>query len=119
MKYLSQCCIIFAFSLVGEILQRIIPLPIPASVYGLVLLFAALSLKIVRLDQVKEAGDFLRSLLPLLFVIPTVGIIQYWDLILPRLGAIVLILTVSTLFTFGISGTVTRLCSRKGGSKND
>lgn len=114
MKYLSQCLILFAFSLVGEILQRLIPLPIPASVYGLVLLFAALCLKIVRLEQVKETGDFLRSLLPLLFVAPTVGIVRCWDLIAPRLGAIVLLLAFSTLATFGISGTVTRLLSGKG-----
>ena len=53
MKYLSQFLIILGFSLIGEALQRIVPLPIPASVYGLVLLFAALCLKIVKLEQVK------------------------------------------------------------------
>lgn len=118
MKYLSQCCILFSFALVGELLQRLVPLPIPASVYGLVLLFAALCLKIVRLEQVKETGDFLRSLLPLLFVSPTVGIMEHWGLIAPRLGAIALLLAVSTFVTFGISGTVTRLLSGKGGASH-
>ena len=118
MKYLSQFLIILGFTLTGEALQRFLPLPIPASVYGLLALFAALCLKIVRLEQVKETGDFLRSLLPLLFVSPTVGIMEHWGLIAPRLGAIALLLAVSTFVTFGISGTVTRLLSGKGGASH-
>ena len=39
MKYLTQFLRILAFTLAGELLQRLVPLPIPASVYGLVLLF--------------------------------------------------------------------------------
>lgn len=114
MKYLSQMCIILGFTLVGEALQRVIPLPIPASVYGLVLLFAALCLGLVKVEQVKETGDFLRSLLPLLFVAPTVGIVEHWGLIAPKLVPIGLLLAASTVITFGVSGTITRLFSGKG-----
>ena len=81
MEYLSQFLIILGFSLAGECLQRWIPLPIPASVYGLVLLFAALCLKIVKLDQIRRAGSFLISILPILFVSPVVGILENWGLI--------------------------------------
>ena len=81
MKYLSQFLIILGFSLVGEALQRLVPLPIPASVYGIVLLFAALCVGLVKLEQVKEAGGFLTSILPILFVSPAVGILENWALI--------------------------------------
>ncbi len=87
MEYLSQFLIILGFSLAGECLQRWIPLPIPASVYGLVLLFAALCLKIVKLDQIRRAGSFLISILPVLFVSPVVGILENWGLILVLLFA--------------------------------
>ena len=117
MKYLSQFCIIMGFTLVGEALQRILPLPIPASVYGLVLLFAALCTGIVKLEQVKDVGAFLTSILPILFVAPTVGILEHWDLIAPRLIPIALLIAGSTVLTFGISGTVTRLISGKGGGQ--
>ena len=70
MKYLSQFLRITAFTLTGELLQRIVPLPIPASVYGLVLLFAALCTGAVKLEQVKDVGGFLISILPILFVSP-------------------------------------------------
>jgi len=113
MKYLSQFCIILGFTLTGEALQRLLPLPIPASVYGLVLLFAALCTGLVKVPQVKETGTFLSSILPLLFVSPTVGIVEHWGLIRPNLVPIALLLLVSTLLTFAFSGLVTKALRRK------
>ena len=104
MKYLSQFLIILGFTLSGEALQRMVPLPIPASVYGLILLFTALCLKVVKLEQVRQAGIFLTSILSLLFVSPTVGIVDDWGLIQGDLLPILLLLAGSTALTFGISG---------------
>ena len=118
MKYLSQFLLILGFTLAGEGLQRLIPLPIPASVYGLILLFCALSFGMIRVQQVKETGLFLTSLLPLLFVAPTVGIAEQWALIAPQLFPIVLLLVASTVLTFGISGTVTQKVMDKGGKRH-
>lgn len=109
-----------SFSLAGEAMQRLIPLPIPASVYGIVLLFGALCLKIVKVEQVKETGSFLSALLPLLFVSPTVGIVENWGLIQPRLLPIVLLVVGTTVLVFGISGRITQsILKRKGGDRND
>ncbi|MBQ3193348.1 MAG: CidA/LrgA family protein [Oscillospiraceae bacterium] len=116
MKYLTQFLIIMGFTLSGEALQRIIPLPIPASVYGLALLFLALCLKIVRLEQVKATGSFLTSILPILFVSPAVGIVEDWGLIRDDLLAIVLLLVASTIAVFGISGRVAQAFLKKGGA---
>ena len=116
MKYLSQFLIILGFTFAGEALQRIIPLPIPASVYGLLLLFGALCLGLVKLEQVKETGHFLASILPILFVAPAVNILEYWNLIEARLIPIGALILGSTVLIFGISGTVTRLITGKGGA---
>ena len=115
MKYLSQILTILGFTLVGEALQRLIPLAIPASVWGLALLFAALCLKIVKVEQVEDVGAFLRSLLPLLFVAPTVGIAEHWDLIRNQLLPIALLLLGSTAATFGIAGGIAKALMKKGG----
>ncbi len=118
MKYLSQILIILGFTFAGEALQRLIPMGIPASVWGLALLFLALCLKIVKIEQVKDVGGFLTSLLPVLFVGPTVGIVDHWELIKPQLLAIALLLLGSTMLTFGISGSLTQLFIRKRGGKH-
>lgn len=118
MKYISQFLIILGFTLAGEALQRILPLPIPASVWGLVLLFTALCLGLVKLEQVKEAGGFLTSILPILFVGPTVGIVEYWALISSRLLPIGLLILSTTVLTFGISGRIAQAFSGKRGDRH-
>ena len=119
MKYLSQFCIILGFTLIGEALQRLLPLPIPASVYGLVLLFLALCFGIVKLEQVKTAGAFLTGIMSVLFVSPAVSIVSNWELIRPQLLPICLLILASTVITFGISGSVTQLLQKKGGASHD
>lgn len=114
MKYLSQFLIILGFTFAGEALQRLLPLPIPASVYGLILLFCALCLGLVKLEQVKAVGSFLASILPILFVAPTVGIVEYWSLISEKLLPIALLLLGSTVLTFGITGRVVQHFTGKG-----
>lgn len=117
MKYLSQFLIILGFTLAGEALQRIVPLPIPASVYGLVLLFCALCLRLIKLEQVKQAGTFLTSILSLLFVSPTVNIVDNWGLIRDDLLPILLLLSASTALTFGISGRLAQFFLKDGADK--
>ena len=107
------------FTFVGEAIQRLLPLPIPGSVYSLVLLFLALCTGIVKLEQVKEVGNFLTSILPILFVAPAVGIVEYWDLISSNLLPIVLVLLATTTLTFGISGSVVQRLTKKGAQDHD
>ena len=106
MKHLHQLCLIFGFSFLGEIMNRLIPLPIPASIYGMIFLFLALSTGIVPLNAVKGAGSFLTSILPVLFVVATVGLMDHWELLRSPLVPIVLILIVTTLLTFAVSGWI-------------
>ena len=113
MKYLSQFLRITAFTLAGELLQRLIPLPVPASVYGLVLLFAALCAGIVKLEQVKDAGGFLVSILPILFVSPAVGILENWGLIKDVMISMIVVALTSTIITFAVAGRVTQSLRNK------
>ena len=119
MKYLSQFLIIMTISLLGEALSILIPMTIPGSVYGILLLFAALCLKIVKVEQVKEVGGFLSSIMPVLFVPPVVGVLENWAIIQDSAVLIVLIAAVTTATTFFISGGVTQLVQDREGIEND
>ena len=118
MKYLTQFLRITAFTLAGELLQRLIPLPVPASVYGLALLFAALCLGVVKLEQVKDAAGFLISILPILFVPTAVGILENWGMIKDDVLPIFLLALLSTVVTFGIAGRVTQNLRKKEEKKD-
>ena len=120
MKYLHQVLLILLFSFLGELLHALIPWPIPASIYGMALLFLALSLKLVKVKAVRETGSFLVSMLPLLFVAPIVSLVDCWDQIRPHLLPIALILLVTTLLCFAVSGLVTQaLLKKKGGNSHE
>ena len=119
MKYLTQFLRILAFTLAGELLQRLVPLPIPASVYGLVLLFGALNTGMVKLEQVKDAGGFLISILPILFVSPAVGILDNWEAIRGALIPILALTLLSTVLTFDIAGRATQAMMGKEEKPND
>ncbi len=119
MRYLSQLCIILGFTLAGEALQRLLPLPIPASVYGLVLLFLSLCAGIVKPEQIRQVSAFLISIMAVLFVSPAVGILDSWDLIQGQLLPICLLTLASTFLVFGISGRVTQRLLAKGGNADE
>lgn len=112
MKYLKQVSIIFAFTFISEILNKIIPLPIPASIYGLVFLFLCLEFKIIKIDQIKDTADFLLAILPIMFVPSSVGFIKALPL-MKKYGIQFLIIGVSTTFLVMIvSGLITQLILR-------
>ena len=113
-KYIFQFARITAFCLAGEILAVVLPLPIPASVYGLILLLLALRLGIVKLEQVKEVGLFLTGIFPLLFVPAAAGVMELWaemgNMLLPIIIAIV---PVTVLVLASAGRTTQALTSRR------
>ena len=74
MKYVRQFWIILLISAMGEGLHVLIPLPVPASVYGLVIMLSALGTHIIKLEQVKEAAEFLIEIMPVMFIPAGVGL---------------------------------------------
>ena len=119
MKKLKQICLILLFSLLGELCRFLIPFPIPASIYGMLLLFGALSLNIVKVEEVKYTGAFLTTILPLLFVAPVGNLLDCWPILKATWGPLVMISIISTVLVFGVAGVVTQLVMKKGGKHRD
>ena len=117
-KYIFQFARITAFCLAGEVLAVVLPLPIPASVYGLLLMVAALKTGVLKLDQVRETGLFLTGIFPLLFVPAAAGVVelgsQLMDLLLPAVLAIVPI----TALVMAVTGMVAQKCAGSKEHKN-
>ena len=107
MKHLRQFLIILLFSFLGEGLKALLPLPVPASIYGLVLLFAALELGIIKLSAVEDAGKFLIEIMPVMFIPAGAGALK------PICVQVVVIMFVSTIVVMVISGRVTQFVIRR------
>ena len=117
MKFIFQFLIIMVFAFVGELLHHFIPLPIPASIYGILLLFLALEFKILKVKDIKETSSFLIAIMPIMFLPPAVGIVESWGLIKGSWLPYVLVIGVSTVVVMAVSGLVTQKIVRKGGRK--
>lgn len=84
MRYIKQLLIILCVSFAGELLHKFLPLPVPAGIYGVGLLFGCLELKIVKLSSVKETANFLLEIMPIMFIPPAVGLIEILDVLYPK-----------------------------------
>lgn len=109
--------IILAFSFLGEVLHQVLPLPIPASVYGLVFMLAALMTGVLKLHQVKEASAFLIEIMPVMFIPAAAGLIDSWGILQPVIIPLGIITVVTTVFVMAVTGLVTQGIIRKGKSK--
>ncbi len=121
MKYIKQFMIILFFSFIGELLNYYIPLPVPASIYGIILLFIALETGIVKYEAVKDTGKFLIEIMPLMFIPAAVGLIDSWSLIAGNWLAYAVITFVTTVVVMGVSALVTQTVIRSGrrGKENE
>ena len=120
MKYIQQASIIFLFAFLGETLARLLPLPVPAAIWGLILLFLALCTGAVKEEWIKDAAHGLVTILPVLFVAPTVNLMEQVGLLMPCLSAVLVIIPVCMLLTFFASGGVTqRLLDREAQKKHE
>jgi len=109
MKYIKQFLIIIFVSCIGEILNYVIPLPIPASIYGLVIMLGLLISKLLPLKAVKETADFLVNIMPVMFIPAAVGLITYWEQLQPIILPIIVITIVSTVLVILATGKTTDL----------
>ena len=119
MKYFTQVWIILLFTFLGELLAYLIPFPIPAAIYGLVLMLIALGTGILKPEKVKEVSGFLISIMPVLFVPPSVRILEYWGIIAPNVAAIATVAVTSTFLVFAVSALVTNMLLKKKNKKEE
>lgn len=109
MKHIYQFFIILLISFAGEILHFFIPIPVPASIYGLVIMLILLCTGIVKLSNVEKTSDFLIDIMPLMFIPGGVKLITVWDDVKPILLPLIVITAVSTVIVMAVTGKTTEL----------
>lgn len=117
MKYIKQFLIIISISFIGEILKYILPFPIPASIYGMAVLFTGLMTGIIKLDSVKETGKFLIEIMPVMFIPAGVGIMTSWGLLKPILVPVCIITIVTIVTVMVATGRVSQCIIRMNKEK--
>lgn len=118
MKYLKQFGWILMITFIGELLNEMIPLPIPASIYGLVCMLAVLKLGWLKLEQVEQAGKWLIEIMPLMFVPAGAGLIVYWTVLREIFVPFIVIVVVSTIVVFAVTGKTAQWMLKKKAARS-
>lgn len=121
MKLMKQLAVIMTISFLAELMEILIPLPVAASVYGLLLMLIGLVTKIIPLEKVEDGADFLIEIMPILFVPPTVGLIANVEALRQMLIPLFAISITTTILIMAVTGRVTQRlmrCGRVEGRQN-
>ena len=119
MKYLKQFLIILVISYAGELLKYVLPLPIPASIYGMVILLVGLLTGWIALDAVKDVGKFLIEIMPVMFIPAGVGLMTSCGILKPLILPVSIITVVTIVTVMAATGKVSQWVIRKGKSDKE
>lgn len=121
MKYIKQFGIILGISFIGELCKNVIPIAIPASIYGLVLMLLILRLGILKLEQVKETANFLIEIMPIMFIPAAVGLLESWGILKGIWFPMIVTTVITTIIVIAVTGRITQFIirSRKKGTYAD
>lgn len=120
MKYIYQLIIILLVTFIGEMLHYFIPAPIPASIYGLLLMLLLLCTRVIKLEHIEKTSDFLIEIMPLMFIPGGVGLVTAWVDLQPIIVPVSIITVIVTVIVMVVTGKTTELVmwfDRKRGKK--
>ena len=104
--------IVLAVCLVGEGIAALLPIPFPASVISMVLLFLLLAAKLLRPHHIKEKSNFLITNMACFFVPAGVGILRYADVLWANLLPLLAICFITTPLVYGVTAWAVQLTMR-------
>ena len=109
MRYMKQFAVILAVTCLGDFLNYILPLPIPGSIYGLVIMLTLLVTGVIKIYHVKATAEFLIDIMPMMFIPAAVGLLVAWDDLRPVLIPMIVITFVTTVVVMIVTGRTTQL----------
>lgn len=103
-QYLRSFLLIYTCLYAGVFIASLLPIAIPGSIIGMLIMFTLLSLQILPAKWVKPSSHLLIRYMALLFVPIGVGIMQYYDVLKAQFGPIVVSCLISTLVVIVVVG---------------
>lgn len=117
MKIVKGICIILGFLALGEATSLLIKHFIPGSVLGMILLFLALTFKIVHSETIRPVAEFLTKNMGIFFLPAFMGIMEQWGLISLNFWGWMVVMFVSTIAVFVTSGWIAKIFIRLTGKE--
>jgi holin-like protein len=108
-RIIAQIVLLYLFFLAGDFVQKLLHLPIPGSIVGLLLLFILMLCKVVPVDWIESGATTVLAYLPLFFIPATAGIVNHLGIFSGKGLLLILVLIVSTVLTMGAASHSSQL----------
>lgn len=115
MKLLRQFLIILIICFIGEVLSKVVHIPLPGSIIGMILLFICLLLGVIKLEMIEEISKFLLDHLAFFFIPAGVGLLAYIGILKENLIPILVICFITTFLVMIVTGWTVQLIKRRRG----
>jgi len=106
MKIMLQIGLVFGICLLGQIIADLLPIAFPGSVISMILLFLLLVFKILKVDHIQQKAEFLLKNMAFFFIPAGVGIVAEFDAIKNSIPALLVVVVITTVLTFGSTALV-------------
>lgn len=111
--FFHQALVIAVILFISNIIESFMPIPMPASVIGLVLLFIALCTGIIKLGEVEKVGTTLTNNIGFLFVPAGISVINSLGVLSTSPILIILLIIISTLLLLLCTGFFSQMLITK------
>ena len=108
-SFCQQAVIFSIIILISKFVANLLPIPVPSSVVGMILLFIALCTGVVKLEQVEGLSNSLSKVITFLFVPSGISLVNSLDLMASyglQIVFVILVATLALLFVTGWSGAL-------------
>lgn len=108
-KLLVQIGIVFGICLLGELIAKLLPFVFPSSAISMILLFLLLLSDLLKVEHIREKGDFLLKNMAFFFIPSGVALIEQMDVLKGKILPLLAICLITTILTFMVSAFTIRL----------
>ncbi|MCD8873729.1 antiholin-like murein hydrolase modulator LrgA [Mammaliicoccus sciuri] len=108
-NFFHQVLTISIVLLISHVIESFMPIPMPASVIGLVLMFIALTTGIIKLEQVEAVGTALTNNIGFLFVPAGISVINSLGILSTSPILIILLIIISTILLLVCTGIFSQM----------
>ena len=114
MKFFRESILLLSIYFVSEIISKLLNLPVPGSIIGMILLFVLLTSNIIKIEKVENLANFFLDHLAFFFIPASVGLMTSFASLKGSIFKIILLCILTTIIVISVTGlTVQFICNRK------
>lgn len=119
MKFFRESILILVIYFAGELISKLLNIPLPGNIIGMILLFLLLTTNVIKVEKVENLANFFLDHLAFFFIPASVGLMTSFASLKGSISKIIILCILTTIIVISVTGvTVEFICKNKSTNKN-